>query len=206
MVQQKEFIVETNVSIRERVVTVNGKDEVQKVIVHEVAPMTDSLEAIAMHYKVSKVAIRTMNGFVGDDIYFLQELIIPYNGQVDITPREVSPEVKEKNEKLLRETAFDSLSEYIRNKEVKFARVRRNKYRKKGAEDYKGDGKAEASYYLDLHGYDFDKAVANYNQEHQIEVDILEAELLTSKALKGRDLYPDDKGGLCGTGGPCSIF
>ena len=42
--------------------------------------MTDSLEALAIKFSVSKMAIRGLNNFAGDEIYFMKELKIPYKG------------------------------------------------------------------------------------------------------------------------------
>ena len=59
---------------------VNGEPVTKKVIVYEVNPMTDSLEALAMKFQVSKMSIRALNGFTGDEIYFLKEIRIPWKG------------------------------------------------------------------------------------------------------------------------------
>ena len=59
---------------------INGEPIVKKYILYEVDPMTDSLEALAIKFSVSKMAIRGLNNFAGDEIYFMKELKIPYKG------------------------------------------------------------------------------------------------------------------------------
>lgn len=46
--------------------------------------MIDSLEALAIKFQVSKMALRNLNKFAGDEIFFMKEILIPYKGQVDI--------------------------------------------------------------------------------------------------------------------------
>jgi hypothetical protein len=43
--------------------------------------MKDTLFALSLQYKVSKRAIRLINKFEGEDIFFMTEMLIPYRGQ-----------------------------------------------------------------------------------------------------------------------------
>ena len=138
---------------------INGEPVTKKVIVYEVNPMTDSLEALALKFQVSKMSIRTLNGFTGDEIYFLKEIRIPWKGQTDIAPREIAPEVQEKIDEQLREKALQMLSIFIADKEKKNA-PKLIQYRKaqKLGPDCRGDSKAEATYYLEEANYEFIQA------------------------------------------------
>jgi hypothetical protein len=52
----------------------------KKYIVHKVKPNSDTLFALSYHYKVSMRELQLINGFSGDDIFFMTEMLVPYKG------------------------------------------------------------------------------------------------------------------------------
>ena len=51
-------------------------------------PSVDTLFKLCVLYKTSKMEIQRVNGFSGDEIFFMKEIFIPYKNQdiVFITP------------------------------------------------------------------------------------------------------------------------
>lgn len=45
---------------------------------------TDTLEGLALHYHVSKTALKALNNLVSDDIFFLKEIKIPHQSKTGI--------------------------------------------------------------------------------------------------------------------------
>lgn len=81
-VQEVKVVEAKDIEIREIEVK-EGEDMVmKKFIIHVVQPLTDTLFQISYKYKVSKKEIQRVNKFSGDDIYFMKELLIPYNNNL----------------------------------------------------------------------------------------------------------------------------
>lgn len=57
--------------------TISNSQIKRMYLVHQVQPMTDSLNIISMHYKVNKTLVQKVNKIRGDDIFYLKELLIP---------------------------------------------------------------------------------------------------------------------------------
>jgi len=57
------------------------EEVMKKYIVHKVDASTDSLFKLSYRYKVSKREIQNTNGFSGEDIFFMKEILIPFKSQ-----------------------------------------------------------------------------------------------------------------------------
>ena len=165
-----------------------GENVLKKYVVHIVKPKTDTLFKLAYQYKVSKRSIQNANKISGDDIFFLKELLVPFNGTL-LDPSQakvLSEEEKEKEEKSRRATCVQMLSGAISVHERKY--MQQGKIAKHKASDFK----SEAKYYLENTNYDYWAALKEYQQDLDAEAEMFTQEKLMRKSGKGKRIAAGD--------------
>ncbi|CDW81247.1 UNKNOWN [Stylonychia lemnae] len=125
---------------------------------HKVSP-NDTLERICLIYNKSKNAIRKANDFMGDEIYFFKELIIP-DCEGPLYENE-APKYTEEQRRKEQISKYNFLNIYSCLEIM--SRTLMDKYR-----DQKSY-KAEAQYYLDLTNYDLRKAFDEFDADLKFE-------------------------------------
>ena len=81
-VVEKEKLPKIDISeieIRDIICPKTGK--VQKFMIHKIEPSQDSLFYISYRYSIPAQEIKKINKFSGEDIYFMKELMIPYENE-----------------------------------------------------------------------------------------------------------------------------
>ena len=79
--QIEVFAEQAKLEIRTKTEVVNGVLSAVEYLVHPVSANKDTLFKLSYMYKVSKREIQRVNQFAGEDIFFMKEILIPYNGQ-----------------------------------------------------------------------------------------------------------------------------
>lgn len=133
-------------------------------VIHKVSP-NETLDRICLIYNCPKDAIRKANGFSGDEIYMKKELIIPSS---NVPVSRVDPNLQV-NEDQRRKDMIDLMNQHLREKY-----------------GYKSSFKAEAQYYLEIAGYDFLKAIKEFEEDYKFEKEQEEK----FKGNKGKKMAP----------------
>ena len=85
---------------------------------HPVSANRDTLFKLSYMYKVSKREIQNVNGFSGEDIFFMKEILIPYKGQVIMLKNN---EIEKKtDEDSFKSVQINVLSKIMREVEKRF--------------------------------------------------------------------------------------
>lgn len=79
--QIEVYAEQAKLEIRTKTEVVNGVLSAVEYLVHPVSANKDTLFKLSYMYKVSKREIQRVNQFAGEDIFFMKEILIPYNGQ-----------------------------------------------------------------------------------------------------------------------------
>jgi hypothetical protein len=98
------------------------EEVMKKYIVHKVDASTDSLFKLSYRYKVSKREIQNTNGFSGEDIFFMKEILIPFKSQ-EVLANVETPDKKEQEEKERRTACLSMLNNAILDHETKNTRT-----------------------------------------------------------------------------------
>lgn len=137
----------------------------KKFIVHKVQPNKDTLFKLSYNYKVSKREIQLVNGFSGEDIFFMTEMLIPYKGQT-WKPHEPTQEDKDREEMSRRAACLHMLEGAIQDSE--------EKHMKKGLiprikppKNYN----AEAKFYFEENNFEYWASIKNYKEDLEVEVE-----------------------------------
>lgn len=120
-------------------------------IVHRIRPLHDTLLSICYHYKVSKRELRNLNGFSGDDIFFLKEILIPVKGaKPEETMQSLKSETKVVDEQDRKKNSIRLLADAIKLTESKHLRkLRQCRKHLDLSALLKTDFTAEAKFYLE---------------------------------------------------------
>eukprot|EP00347_Sterkiella_histriomuscorum_P008934 403343183 len=137
-------------SIEEQLVILPSKHiQGSNYVIHMVSH-TDTLDGISIRYNVRKDLIRKANQFTGDEIYMKRELVIPFSDG-PLFKMETSATVSEEQKKK------DLIDRLNFNLTLKY----------KDQSDYYG----EAQYYLENADYDYDRAMADFEEDLKFEKD-----------------------------------
>lgn len=107
---------------------------------------SDTLDRVCLIYNVPKDAIRKANNFTGDEIYMKRELIIP-GSSGPMFKMNIS-----QNDEQRKRDMVELVSIHIKEKLKTF-----------------GSYQAEGKYYLEMHNYDFAKAIEEFEADLKFE-------------------------------------
>jgi len=114
--------------------------------IHQVQ-QNDTLDRVCLLYDVPKDAIRKANNFTGDEIYMKRELVIP--GSAGPVFRNAGLTQTEEQRK---QDMIELMSIHIKEKLKTL-----------------GSYQAEGKYYLEMHGYDYAKAIDEFEEDLKFE-------------------------------------
>jgi LysM repeat protein len=122
-------------SVEEQIPMVARGVPIGSYVIHKLQP-NDTLDRICLIYDVPKDAIRKANNFTGDEVYMKRELIIPNSAGPVLRVQTDTTDERRKQDMI------ELMSIHIKEKIKSY-----------------GSYQPEAKYYLEIHAYDFAKAI-----------------------------------------------
>lgn len=123
----------------------------QNYVIHHVQP-NDTIGKLCLQYNVNKDVIRMANDFLGEEIYQFKTLKIPYTYGKMYESLYGSEDTEETKKKFAIEMMSRTLKETYKNQK---------------------DFEKESRYYLEMNGYDLEKAMSEFEADLEFEKQVL---------------------------------